>query len=107
MTPSSEREKFEAALSAKPEAIFWNTSDAMFWAWQAGRAALSTPHPAIQDLIKARDTFGWSPEVDEKINVLRPLSTQPLQATDKESLTDGWRPISDKQISEGQGGETC
>lgn len=35
----TEREQFEAALSAKPEARYWNTTDAMYWAWQAARAA--------------------------------------------------------------------
>lgn len=34
----SEREQFEAALAEKPEVRFWNTTDAMFWAWQASRA---------------------------------------------------------------------
>lgn len=34
----TEREQFEAALSAKPEARYWNTTDAMYWAWQAARA---------------------------------------------------------------------
>lgn len=36
----AEREAFERALAAKPDARFWNAADAMFWAWQA-RAALA------------------------------------------------------------------
>lgn len=35
----AEREAFELALASKPHARLWNTTDAMFWAWQA-RAAL-------------------------------------------------------------------
>jgi hypothetical protein len=34
------REQFEEALKTNPDARFWNTTDAMFWAWQA---ALSQP----------------------------------------------------------------
>jgi hypothetical protein len=29
------REAFEQALAKRPDARFWNTTDAMFWAWQA------------------------------------------------------------------------
>lgn len=36
----AEREAFELALASKPHARLWNTTDAMFWAWQA-RAALA------------------------------------------------------------------
>lgn len=72
----SERERFEAWHGGLYRG---HQEEIAYAAWQA-RAALSTPHQAVQDLIKARDTFGWSPEVDEKINALRPLSTQPQQA---------------------------
>lgn len=41
-----ERAAFERALSANPDARFWNTSDAMFWAWQS-RAAIAAPLPAV------------------------------------------------------------
>jgi hypothetical protein len=38
-TPTdAERLAFEAALKKNPDALFWNTSDALFWAWQAARA---------------------------------------------------------------------
>jgi hypothetical protein len=37
---SKMREQFEEALKKNPDARFWNTTDAMFWAWQA---ALSQP----------------------------------------------------------------
>jgi len=37
-----ERERFEAALAANPDARLWNTTDAMFWAWQAARAELAS-----------------------------------------------------------------
>ena len=45
MTTTPEREKFEAALREKPEAIHWNTTDAMFWAWQAALAAARQSAP--------------------------------------------------------------
>lgn len=35
MNIEQQRAAFESALSKKPEALYWNTSDAMFWAWQA------------------------------------------------------------------------
>jgi len=39
------RDAFEAALKTKPEARFWNTTDAMFWAFQAGAAGARVPAP--------------------------------------------------------------
>jgi hypothetical protein len=46
MAQDQERAAFEAALSTKPEARFWNTSDAMFLAYQWGRAAVPEALPA-------------------------------------------------------------
>lgn len=45
----SEREQFEAALAEKPEVRFWNTTDAMFWAWQAARAQSARAGQALSD----------------------------------------------------------
>jgi hypothetical protein len=41
------REAFEQALAKRPDARFWNTTDAMFWAWQA----------ALQSQVS--NTDGW------------------------------------------------
>ena len=38
----TEREQFEAALNAEKlsgSPVYWNTYDAMFWAWNAARSA--------------------------------------------------------------------
>lgn len=35
----AECEQFEAAISTKPEAGYWSTTDAMYWTWHAARAA--------------------------------------------------------------------
>lgn len=37
MTIEEQRKEFEAALANNPDARLWNTTDAMFWAWQAAR----------------------------------------------------------------------
>lgn len=54
---SKMREQFEEALKKNPDARFWNTTDAMFWAWQA---ALSQP-AAVE---------GWHNVVDNVANNL-------------------------------------
>ena len=54
-SPGDERAEYEQWLRSQHKARFWNTSDAMFAAWQAGRASSSPVQQVGADALDAAD----------------------------------------------------
>jgi hypothetical protein len=49
------REAFEQALAKRPDARFWNTTDAMFWAWQAALQSQVSNTDVLEKIVKVAD----------------------------------------------------
>ena len=66
-----EREAFESTLSKNNDVRFWNTTDAMFWAWSAALAQAQSCVPAGWKLVRVKaaefdDLMFWMQRCNDK-----------------------------------------
>jgi hypothetical protein len=66
-SPGDERAEYEQWLRSQHKARFWNTSDAMFAAWQAGRASSSTVQQVGADALDAA-RYRWLRSYPNNVN---------------------------------------